>query len=691
LELTRLLHAYTVSRGPKSGPPFAISALRRAFWVLRTRASSPGRADRPTHTQRRHSGFANAAVHRIIGGMTPLSELQDPLAAAEALMAAGRAEQAQQLCERVLAAYPDQPKALMILSVVRIMQSDLAAAEALLLRGCAVHSQVLAFQAALAQLRLQTQRFGEALEPLENCVLLEPANRDHRVALMNVYQARLFTGFSERSKRAMLACLSDDALSHWLIQRQWLGLLKLDPACAPRLELLSVPDYASFAARMSAEHLAAWQDDEFLNAGLKRFLVADFELERGFGFARRWLFEHPAEAERSLSLLCTLARYFFLTEYLLPASEDLASLRAAPASAAQAALLGCYEPLLGCQAAVDLAAFSELACYRELLEIQVTEPLQELAIREDIDALCPIADEVSLAVRDQYEQNPYPRWSSVGAVARSNPEVQAQARGRRILIAGCGTGREALEAALVFPAAELKAIDLSRASLSYAIRKARELGTPNVSFHQADLLELPKLPQRFDFIICSGVLHHLREPLDGLRALVESLAPGGVVRLAVYSTIGRRAISEARAWAKRERFAATRTGIQNFRAALMARDDSDPLKKRLASSYDFYSLSQCRDLVFHVQEHTFTCLEIRDLLLDCGLGLLRVDTKSPAHTQAYRQRFPDDREGLRLQHWHEFEMGHPTMFAGLYSFWLCRESERSNADLSWIDSTRRFA
>jgi 2-polyprenyl-3-methyl-5-hydroxy-6-metoxy-1,4-benzoquinol methylase len=625
--------------------------------------------------------------------MTPLSELQDPLAAAEALLATGHADRAQQLCELVLAAHTDQPKALMILSVVRIMQSDLAAAEALLLRGCAVHSQVLAFHAALAQLRLQTQRFGEALEPLENCVLLEPANRDHRVALMNVYQARLFTCFSERSKRAMLACLSDDALSHWLIQRQWLGLLKLDPASAPRLALLSVPDYASFAARMSPEHLASWQDDEFLNAGLKRFLVADVELERGLGFARRWLLEHPAEAERSLSLLCTLARYFFLTEYLspAPASEDLTSLRAAPATAAQAALLGCYEPLLGCQAGAHLAALSELPCYRELLESQVTEPLQELAIREGIDALCPIADEVSLAVRDQYEQNPYPRWSSVGAVARSNPEVQAQARGRRILIAGCGTGREALEAALVFPAAELEAIDLSRASLSYAIRKARQLGTHNVSFHQADLLELPKLRQRFDFIICSGVLHHLREPIEGLRALVESLAPGGVLRLAVYSTIGRQAISEARAWAKREGFAATRAGIQSFRAALMARDDSDPLKKRLANSYDFYSLSQCRDLVFHVQEHTFTCLEIRELLLACGLGLLRVDTKSPAHLQAYRQRFPDDREGLRLQNWHVFEMEHPTMFAGLYSFWLCRESERSDADLSWIDSTRRFA
>ena len=57
-----------------------------------------------------------------------------------------------------------------------------------------------------------------------------------------------------------------------------------------------------------------------------------------------------------------------------------------------------------------------------------------------------------------------------------------------VLIAGCGTGQQAVQAALAYgPQARVLAIDLSAASLAYAARMAERFGARNVAFAQADL------------------------------------------------------------------------------------------------------------------------------------------------------------------------------------------------------------
>ena len=63
--------------------------------------------------------------------------------------------------------------------------------------------------------------------------------------------------------------------------------------------------------------ISSWETSAFVSLGLRRFLVADPVFERGLTWARRWFLQAGASAERYLSLLCTLARYCFLTEYAL--------------------------------------------------------------------------------------------------------------------------------------------------------------------------------------------------------------------------------------------------------------------------------------------------------------------------------------------------------------------------------------
>lgn len=102
-------------------------------------------------------------------------------------------------------------------------------------------------------------------------------------------------------------------------------------------------------------------------------------------------------------------------------------------------------------------------------------------------------------------------------------------QGKRVLDAGCGSGRHAYHAARY--GAEVVAVDLSD-----AIDVAREntRGTGRVYTVQADLYHLPFPPESFDFVYSFGVLHHLPDPEAALRNLVRSVKPGGEIQIYVY-------------------------------------------------------------------------------------------------------------------------------------------------------------
>ena len=83
-------------------------------------------------------------------------------------------------------------------------------------------------------------------------------------------------------------------------------------------------------------------------------------------------------------------------------------------------------------------------------------------------------------------------------------------------------------------------LDRSAASLKIAQARAAARGLSNIVWEQRSLLELPGSGLGpFDYIDCCGVLHHLPDPAEGLRALLSVLAPGGGLGLMVYAPHGR--------------------------------------------------------------------------------------------------------------------------------------------------------
>ena len=81
-----------------------------------------------------------------------------------------------------------------------------------------------------------------------------------------------------------------------------------------------------------------------------------------------------------------------------------------------------------------------------------------------------------------------------------------------------------------------------------------------------------------------------------------------------------------------------------------------------------FSLSELRDLLFHVQEHVLNLPQIARFLLDNGqfLGF----KLSPYVLQRYRRQFPEDSAMVDLNLWDRFEAENPRTFIGMYQFWV---------------------
>ena len=142
------------------------------------------------------------------------------------------------------------------------------------------------------------------------------------------------------------------------------------------------------------------------------------------------------------------------------------------------------------------------------------------------------------------------------------------------------------------------------------------------------------------------------------------------MRLGFYSEVARRNIVKARAFVAEWGYGATADEIRRRRQDLMDLDKTADFGTILKKP-DFYSISSCRDLLFHVQEHRMTLTGIDAFLRENGLQFLGFDFEVGHDVlNAYRLRFPDDIAGRNLAHWQVFENEKPDTFLSMYQFWV---------------------
>ena len=318
-----------------------------------------------------------------------------------------------------------------------------------------------------------------------------------------------------------------------------------------------------------------------------------------------------------------------------------------------------------------------------LLNLQFKELNAEKKISKGIKKIGNIKDSTSKEVKNQYELNPYPRWrynsyakeNKLNFLSVINSEispntikpnsVQLTNKKINILIAGCGTGIQIIEASR-YSNCEITAIDLSNSSISYAKRKVDEYGLKNIDFIEMDLLELTSLNKRFDLIECSGVLHHMNEPSKGLSNLFDVLEPEGFLKLGLYSKYAREEILKARKLIKEKDIKPNIDGIRNFRNDLLNGEIKEV--NEISNWSDFYSTSMCRDLCFHTHENCYTLIEIKNMLKVSNLEFLGF-TLSKEIRDKYQIDNKDKDSLKNLELWDKFEKLNPNSFREMYQFW----------------------
>ena len=431
-------------------------------------------------------------------------------------------------------------------------------------------------------------------------------------------------------------------------------------------------------------------------------VVPSIELEGIFSGIRRHLLDQITrgqvdEANQSslLEFYSALARQCFINEYIYSFSPHEERLVSKLRDKVESDLCGgvgpkqwhviclaLYMPLYELEGAVKLLEWDFSPIVDALIVDVIEAPREEERLKTSIQILTPITNHVSKLVRSQYEENPYPRWVELGRaflpislkeyLQSKFPHLEArdfQYHGTLdALVAGCGTGRHPIALAESIPDLKILAIDLSLASLGYALRKANERQVGSIHFAQADLLAMSHIDERFDVIECVGVLHHLDQPDNGLAVLSGLLKSGAYMRIGLYSDRGRIAVRQATNFVKTMGFGVNVDDIRSARQAIIAAKDQ-PFTQELFQFTDFYSMSECRDLLFHVQEHRFTIPEIAAMLKRHNLQFIGFEGDTPEFLRL-QSEMPHHSPDETLDTWHKIERDNPELFSSMYQFWV---------------------
>ncbi|MBM3618573.1 MAG: methyltransferase domain-containing protein [Alphaproteobacteria bacterium] len=530
----------------------------------------------------------------------------------------------------------------------------------------------------------------KAVERYYSAVLQTPENNDYCQNLINVIRKLRFHAPNPQLLVTLNALMTRPKIDGSSAMYSWTSLYLLSP------EFLLLKQGATEGAAIE-NHLCL-QEPLLINA-MAYNTLQEASLEDTLVTLRKKL-SSAALNQNMVLFLTAMAQQCFMNEYIweVTAEEEarIITLRqtaeAGNATLAELLLLATYQPLFSIrnielyQGSMNDNEISALVWRR-----QVSEPKREAEIKKTLTSLTPIEDEVSAKVQAQYEENPYPRWDEMNLyqarefkdylrnllpfLKRANlPPFGSKAK---VLIAGTGTGRHVLGNANLFPKHDFIAIDLSSTSLAYAIRKKEEMfANAQVDFAQADILRLEEAfaPETFDIIECCGVLHHMHDPMAGWEVLARLLKKGGYMKIALYSKTARLAISKIRQKIQDEGYPSSVQGIRAMRKYVKVGAAQDKDLDHLTHSPDFYSTSACRDLLFHVQEHQFTLPQIKQAIEKLGLEFLGMDLHD-AHAQAeFRKMFSLKMDSApTIEQWEEFEKQHPSIFGGMYQFWLQKE------------------
>jgi SAM-dependent methyltransferase len=246
-------------------------------------------------------------------------------------------------------------------------------------------------------------------------------------------------------------------------------------------------------------------------------------------------------------------------------------------------------------------------------------------------------------VRSQYEAYPYPQrepadearrliTGSPSHVLEINHFVFAGRRDFRrpflALVAGGGTGDGAImlaqQLAEFGEGGEVLYTDPSRAARAIVEARAEARRLTNIRFETLAIEDLVDAGLGlFDYVDCCGVLHHLANPVAGLKTLTGLLSPNGGMGLMVYGILGRAGVYPMQTLLRMFAGDDSNAGKLAFARRLMDHTPATNALKRNPFVGDHLSGGDAGlyDLLLHGRDHAYLVPEIAELATAAGLRI----------------------------------------------------------------------
>ena len=278
------------------------------------------------------------------------------------------------------------------------------------------------------------ERFDEAVTAYSKAMALKPESSDAHVNFALAIQNIEFTSYNPNLYPALINILTIGNVTRPKnLATSILSLLKHDPLIT---ELLQEKEYTLSVEKTTS--IVSYLDELPLLHHLMRLCpLPDLQFERLFVAMRNVFLKHLNEIGESNAIiyfLSTLSLHCFINEYIYAESDEETVLvealegeiiqnldRSEQPNITKILCLASYRPLHQYNWCQTLEALDVLDDVKVRL---IEEPLSEKEIALDIPLLGKISDDVSLKVRKQYEESPYPRWVKLGIPKRKSLLLQ---------------------------------------------------------------------------------------------------------------------------------------------------------------------------------------------------------------------------------------------------------------------------
>jgi SAM-dependent methyltransferase len=182
-----------------------------------------------------------------------------------------------------------------------------------------------------------------------------------------------------------------------------------------------------------------------------------------------------------------------------------------------------------------------------------------------------------------------------------------------ILVAGCGTWQSA-KFAICHPAARVTGIDVSPTSLEHTESLKQKYNLTNLKTRQLTIENAGDLDHQFDFIVCTGVLHHLADPDAGLRALRSVLKPDGAMYLMVYAPYGRAGVYMLQDYCRKLGIGTSKEEINDLIAVLKTLPQFHPLLSTQSGSREFPNGDALADALLNPRDRSYSVPQLFDFI-----------------------------------------------------------------------------